>query len=141
MTSSRAVVVAQSGLTGQDLFARSRTPGHEPDFINSLFIRLYGKINQYGQAEREEAIRKRDDGLSRLIRAREGARFACGRRDIPLDARHFRRRARMAARFDSRYIAGQGTKENRFKGRNLQKFSLAIDKRTLQELVQLSTQP
>jgi hypothetical protein len=43
----------------------------------------------------------------------------------------------MATRFDSRYIAGQGTKENRFKGRNLQKFSLAIDKRTLQELVQL----
>jgi len=119
------------------LFARSRTPGHEPDFTNSLFIRLYGKINQYGQAEREEAIRKRDNGLSRLIRAREGARFACGRRDIPLDARHFRRRARMATRFDSRYIAGQGTKENRFKGRNLQKFSLAIDKRTLQELVQL----
>jgi hypothetical protein len=46
----------------------------------------------------------------------------------------------MATRFDSRNVAGQYTKENRFKGGNLQKFSLAIGKGTLQQLVQLSSQ-
>jgi Bacteriophage Lambda NinG protein len=77
--------------------------------------------------------------LPKLTHARDHACITCGRGDIPLDARHFRRRERMATRFDSRNVAGQCTKENRFKGGNLQKFSLAIGKGTLQ-LVQLSSQ-
>jgi hypothetical protein len=47
----------------------------------------------------------------------------------------------MATRFDSRNDAGQCTKENRFKGGNLEKSSLAIGKRTLQQLVQFSIKP
>jgi hypothetical protein len=44
----------------------------------------------------------------------------------------------MATRFDSWNVAGQCTEENRFKGGNLQKFSLAIGKGTQQQLLPFS---
>ena len=46
----------------------------------------------------------------------------------------------MATRFDSRNVAGQCAKQNRFEGGDLQEFSPAIGKATLQQLVQLSSQ-
>ena len=98
---------------------------HGPILADSSFVRLYGKLIDHGQADRTKAIRKLDDALSRL-RAWEGACVACGRRDIPLDARHFRRRERVATRFDSWNAARQRTKENRSKGGNLQEFSFPI---------------
>jgi hypothetical protein len=58
-----------------------------------------------------------------------------------LDARRFWRRERMATRFDSRNVAWQCAKENRLKGGNLHKVSLAIGKGTLQQLVQCSCKP
>ena len=85
----------------------------------------------------EKAIRKLDNVLPRLIRAWESACIACGRRNIPLDARRFWRRKRVATRVDSWNVAGQRTEENRFKGGNLQEFNLAIGKGTLRQLVQL----
>jgi hypothetical protein len=45
-----------------------------------------------------------------------------------LDARHFRRRERVATRSDSWNVAGQCTKENRFESRSLSKLSLATGK-------------
>jgi hypothetical protein len=57
-------------------------------------------LNKYGQSERAKAIRKLDDALSQLIRARDRSYITCGRGDIPLDAGHFRRRECMATRFD-----------------------------------------
>jgi hypothetical protein len=50
--------------------------------------------------------------------------------DIPLDALLFRRRERVATRFDYRHIAGQCTKEDRFESRSLSKLSLATGKVT-----------
>jgi hypothetical protein len=44
----------------------------------------------------------------------------------------------MATRFDSRNIAGECTKENRFEGGNLQEFSPAIRKGTHQQSFPLS---
>ena len=109
-----------------------------PDLSYSPFVRLHGKIITHGQTDRTKAIRKLDNALPRLIRAWEGACIACGRGDIPLDARRFRRRERMATRFDSWNVAGQCAKENRFEGGNLQEFSLAIRKGTQQQPFPLS---
>jgi hypothetical protein len=50
-----------------------------------------------------------------------------------LDAGRFGRRERLATCFDSRNVAGQRSKEDRFEGRNLQKFSLAIGTGTRQQ--------
>jgi hypothetical protein len=55
-----------------------------------------------------------------------------------LDACRFRRRERVATRFDSRNAAGQCSKEDRFKGGNFQGFILAIRKGTQQQSFPLS---
>ena len=121
---------------------RSEASSHDAGILsNSSFVRLCGKVNKHGQTDGAKAIRKRDNALLRLICAWEGACIACGRGDIPLDARLTRRRERVATRFDSRSIVVRCTKENRSKGGNLQKFSLAISTGTLQQLVELSSQP
>jgi hypothetical protein len=53
-------------------------------------------------------------------------------------AHRFRRRERVATRFDSWNVAGQRTEENRFKGGNLQEFSVAIGTGTQQQPFTLS---
>jgi hypothetical protein len=95
-------------------------------------------LRQHGQSEKAKAICELDTALSQLIRARDSSCITCGPGDVPLDAGHFRRRECMATRFDYRNVAGQCTEENRFKGGNLQKFSLAIGKGTQQQPLPLS---
>jgi hypothetical protein len=96
-----------------------------PNFITFAFYSPIVMLNNHEQTDGEKAVRKRDDALPRLG-AWEGACIACGRGDIPLDARHFWRRECVATRFDSRNVARQCAKEGRSKGGNLQEFSLPI---------------
>jgi hypothetical protein len=98
--------------------------------IRLLFALMIKQAN--GKPKTAKPIRTLGDALSDLIRARDGSRITCGRGDVSLDARHFRRRECLATRFDSRNIAGHCTKENRLKGGD-QEFSLAIGTGTQQQ--------
>lgn len=101
-------------------------------------------LSRYGKSEKAKAIRKLDQALSQLIRERDkdSGCISCGRRDVPFDAGHFRRRECMATRFHYQNVNAQCVKENRFEGGKPYEYSLALDKKwgkgTAQKLYKLS---
>jgi hypothetical protein len=132
-------------LPAETFLGLSRTPGHDPAILsNTSFVRLCGKVGKieggaprarlrtYGKPKTAKPIQTLGNALSKLIRARESSCNTRRRGDLPLDARHFRRRECMATGFDSRNVAGHCTKENRFKGGN-QESRLAIGTGTQQQ--------
>jgi hypothetical protein len=81
-----------------------------------------------GRAMGKQIRRKRSESATMPYLGSARGKVPVLRGYISLGARRDRRRERVATRFDSGNVAGQCTKENRFKGGNLQEFSLGIGK-------------